>query len=156
MTGRYNALLRRLGHRQWLASLGRRLVPVDRWLQQTTRGRLTVTGHDAVPQLLLTTIGRRTGQARVTPLLYARFGDDWVVTASNWGLPHHPAWSTNLIANPDASIEVGRRRIDVRATLTGGDERAQLWAAALEIWPAYDTYAERSGRDIRVFRLAAR
>jgi len=156
MTRRYNALLRRLGHRPWFAALGRRLVPVDRWIERASRGKLTIVGHHAVPQLLLTTIGRRTGQPRTTPVLYARLGPDWVVTASNWGLPNHPAWSTNLIANPEASIEIGGEHIDVRATLTGGVEREQLWAEVTRIWPAYDTYAERSGRDIRVFRLSRR
>jgi deazaflavin-dependent oxidoreductase (nitroreductase family) len=156
MPGRNNALLRRLGHQKWLTVLGRWLMPVDRWLQRTTRGRLTILGHNVVPQLLLTTTGRQTGQARVSPLLYACVEDDWVVTASNWGQAHQPAWSSNLIANPDAVIEIGREHIDVRATLADGDERERLWAAALDVWPAYDTYAERSGRDIRVFRLHRR
>jgi deazaflavin-dependent oxidoreductase (nitroreductase family) len=156
MTGRYNALLRRLGHRPWFAALGRRVVPLDRWIERKTGGRLTIVGHNAVPQLLLTTIGRKTGQPRTTPLLYAQVGSDWVVTASNWGQPHHPSWSTNLIANPDASIEVSGQHVDVYATLTGGAEREQLWAAVTQVWPAYDTYAERSGRHIRVFRLTRR
>lgn len=156
MPGRYNALLKRLGHQQWFAELGRRLVPVDRWLERTTRGRLTILGRNALPQLLLTAVGRKSGLPRTTPLLYARADGDWVVTASNWGRPHHPAWSTNLIANPDATIEVGGERIDVHALLTGGVERDRLWAAVIEVWPAYDTYAERSGREIRVFRLTRR
>jgi len=126
------------------------------------RGLLKISGGKAgwrvsdMPVLELTTIGRKTGQSRTTPLLYAQVGSDWVVTASNWGQPHHPSWSTNLIANPDASIEVGRQRVDVYATLTGGPEREQLWAAVTQVWPAYDTYAERSGRDLRVFRLTRR
>ncbi len=156
MTSRYGVLLQRLGHRRWFAALGRRMVPVDRWLERRTGGRLTIVGHNAVPQLLLTTTGRKTGQARTTPLLYARVDDEWVVTASNWGLPNHPAWSSNLIADPDACIEVGGRRIDVRATLASGDERDRLWAAVIRVWPAYDTYTERSGREIRVFRLTPR
>jgi deazaflavin-dependent oxidoreductase (nitroreductase family) len=156
MTRRYNAVIKRLGHQRWFAAIGRRLVPVDRWLERTTRGRLTILGHNAVPQLLLTTIGRRTGQPRTTPLLFARVGADWIVVASNWGQPHHPAWSTNLLANPDATIEIGRQRIDVHAALTGGEDRDALWAAVVDVWPAYDTYAQRSGRHLRVFRLTRR
>ncbi len=156
MNGPYNALLRRLGHRRWFAALGPRIVPIDRWITDKTGGRFNLAGHNAVPQLLLTTTGRKTGQARTTPLLYARAGEDWIVTASNWGLPHHPAWSSNLIANPAACIKVGSRRIDVDATLAEGDERDRLWATVIAVWPAYDTYVERSGREIRVFRLVQR
>jgi deazaflavin-dependent oxidoreductase (nitroreductase family) len=156
MTGRYNALLRRVAHRKLFSALGRRVVPVDRWIERKTHGRLTIVGHNAVPQLLLTTTGRRTGQLRTTPVLYARSGDDWVVVATNWGQPHHPAWSSNLIAEPDATIELARDRIDVRAALAKGAEREQLWAIATAEWPAYDTYATRTGREIRVFRLTRR
>lgn len=152
----YRPLIRRLGHRPWFAALGRRMVPVDRWLERRTRGRLTILGRNVFPQLLLTTIGRRTGAARTTPLLYAEVGSDWVIAASNWGQEHHPAWSTNLIANPDAYIEVGGALVPVTAWLTGGVERLELWVVLRQVWPAYDVYAERSGREIRVFRLTRR
>ena len=155
-TGRYNAVLRRLGHSPLSATIGRRLVPLDRWIERTTHGRLTVLGHNALPQLLLTTLGRRSGRPRTTPVLYARVGPDWAIIASNWGLPHHPAWSTNLIAHPQASIEIGDERIDVHVTLTGGAEREQLWVELMRVWPAYETYAAHSGRILRVFRLTRR
>lgn len=156
MSGRYNALLRRIAHRKWFSALGRRMVPVDRWLERKTHGRLTIVGHNALPQLLLTTTGRKTGQPRTTPVLYARADGDWVVVASNWGQPHHPAWSSNLIADPDATIELGAESIGVRATLADGAERDQLWAIAVGEWPAYDSYAARADREIRVFRLTRR
>lgn len=134
--------------------MGRRLVPFDRWLERTTGGRLSIAWP--LPVLQLTTIGRRTGTANTTPLLYARDGADWIVTASNWGQPHHPDWSANLIANPDATIEIGPEHIDVHATLVTGADREQLWAAVTAVWPAYETYAQRAGREIRLFRLTAR
>jgi deazaflavin-dependent oxidoreductase (nitroreductase family) len=104
----------------------------------------------------LTTIGRRTAGLHTTPLLYARSGADWIVTASNWGQPHHPDWSANLIANPDATIDIRGERIDVHATLVRGADRKQLWDAVTEVWPAYETYGKRAGREIRVFRLSTR
>jgi deazaflavin-dependent oxidoreductase (nitroreductase family) len=156
MTGRYNAIVKRLGHRPLTAAIGRRLVPLDRWIEYTTHGWLTVLGHNALPQLLLTTVGRRTGRPRTTPVLYARIGPDWAITASNWGLPHHPAWSTNLIAHPEASIEIGGECTDVHAMLTGGTERERLWSELVRVWPAYESYAARSGRILRVFRLTRR
>jgi deazaflavin-dependent oxidoreductase (nitroreductase family) len=134
--------------------MGRRLVPFDRWLERRTGGRLSIAWP--LPVLQLTTIGRRTGTASTTPLLYARVGADWIVTASNWGQPHHPDWSANLIANPDATIEIGAEHIDVHATLATGADRERLWAAVTAVWPAYETYAQRAGREIRLFRLTAR
>lgn len=105
--------------------------------------------------MLLTTIGRKTGQPRTTPLLFAPDGDGYVVIGSNWGQPHHPAWSGNLLADPSATILLDGRTIPVRATLVDGDDRARLRESLLRVWPAYATYETRSGgRDIRIFRLA--
>jgi deazaflavin-dependent oxidoreductase (nitroreductase family) len=153
----YAALLRRLGHQRWFASLGRRLVPIDRWLLRRTGGRWSITGNRGLPSLLLTTTGRKSGQPRTQPLLYAADGDGYIVVGSNWGQQHQPAWTGNLLANPEASATIGKAEIPVRAELATGDERARLWRIVEELWPAYNTYAERaSNRDIRVFRLAPR
>ena len=154
MTARYIALAQRLGHRRWVAAVGRRLVPFDCWLERTTGGRLSIAWP--LPRLQLTTIGRRTAGLHTTPLLYARSGSDWIVTASNWGQAHHPDWSANLIANPDATIDIRGERIDVHATLVSGADLKQLWDAVTEVWPAYETYGKRAGREIRVFRLSTR
>ena len=154
VTTRYVALAQRLGHHTWVAAIGRRLVPFDRWLERSTGGRLSIAWP--LPVLQLTTIGRRTGASSTTPLLYARDGADWIVTASKWGRPHHPDWSANLIANPDATIEIGREHLDVHATLATGSDRDRLWTAMTAVWPAYETYAQRAGRAVRVFRLASR
>jgi deazaflavin-dependent oxidoreductase (nitroreductase family) len=147
-------LLRRLGHKSWFGAVGRRFVPLDRALQRLTRGKIDVLGRGALPTLLLTTVGAKSGLPRTVPLLYAVDGDGWVVTASNWGQQHHPAWSGNLLANPEATVEVGGRAVPVRAELGEGELRDRLWTKVTQVWPAYDTYAERSGRTIRVFRLS--
>jgi deazaflavin-dependent oxidoreductase (nitroreductase family) len=132
------------------------MVPVDTWIQRRTGGRLTVIGRHGLPSLLLTTTGRRTGQPRTVPLLYLPDGDRYVVIASNWGQQHHPAWSGNLLANPEATVSVDGRETAVRARLADPAERERLWPAITRVWPAYDTYVERSGRDIRVFVLEPR
>jgi deazaflavin-dependent oxidoreductase (nitroreductase family) len=151
---RYTALVQRLGHQRWFALLGRRLMPVDRWLHDRTRGRWSVAGPHRLPSLLLTTTGRRSGKPRTQPLLYATDGDALVVIGSNWGQRHHPGWSANLLANPDATVCVHGRRTPVRATLATGEERARLWRLLVQLWPAYRTYQRRAaGRDIRIFRL---
>jgi deazaflavin-dependent oxidoreductase (nitroreductase family) len=150
----YTDLVRRLGHHRWFARLGRALVPLDRAVQRASRGRWSVVGRSVLPELLLTTTGRRSGVPRTVPLLYARDGDSWVVTASNWGQATHPAWSANLLAQPLASISIDGRSTEVRAELADGAERERLWPLLTSVWPAYDSYATRTAREIRVFRLS--
>ena len=106
------------------------------------------------PSLIITTTGRRSGQPRSNPLLYARDGDAFVVIGSNWGQTQHPAWALNLLADPAATVTLGGARVPVRATLAEGAERERLWRLLLAEWPAYQTYGERAGgRDLRIFRL---
>jgi deazaflavin-dependent oxidoreductase (nitroreductase family) len=151
---RYTALLRRLGPQRWFAALGRRLTPLDRRLYQLTRGRWSLIGRHPQPSLLITTTGRRSGLPRTQPLLYVTDGGGYVVIGSNWGQPHHPEWSSNLLAQPAAQVTLGDRVLDVRATLVTGAERDRLWQMALQVWPAYGAYAGRTkGRQIRIFRL---
>ncbi len=154
---RYMSILRALGHQSWFTGLGRRLVPVDRWLLRHTRGRWSVVGRRGLPSLLLTTTGRRTGQPRTQALLYTADGDGYVVVGSNWGQQHHPAWSGNLIANPDATVRIEDREFPVRAVLATGAERERLWRMVTEVWPAFQTYKQRAaGRELRIFRLEPR
>jgi len=155
--GRYTALLQRLGHQRWFAALGRRVMPIDRMLQRISRGRVNIVGPHGLPAMLLTTTGRRSGLERTQPLLYAADGDDYVVIGSNWGEPRHPAWSANLLANPEAVATVAGRRIRVVATLATGGERDRLWALLERTWPAYRAYERRAaGRHLRIFRLTPR
>ena len=153
--GRYSRLVQRAGHQPWFAALGRRMVPVDRWIQRVTRGRFTVIGRHGLPSLLLTTTGRRTGAPRTQPLVYAPDGDGYVVIGSNWGQPHHPLWTENLLAHPRASVTVAGAEVAVRATLASGTGRDRLWRLLLRQWPAYATYERRAApRELRVFRLS--
>ena len=155
--GWYTNVIRSLGHRPWFAAAGRTLVPVDRWLQRRTGGRVTILGRSALPTLLLTTQGRKSGLPRTVPLIYAADGDSFIVTASNWGQEHHPAWSGNLLAASAASVMLpGGNEIPVLAALAEGAERDRVWPLVTKVWPAYDTYVERSGRDLRVFVLTPR
>ncbi|RJQ77070.1 nitroreductase family deazaflavin-dependent oxidoreductase [Pseudonocardiaceae bacterium YIM PH 21723] len=149
--------VRKLGHSQRFADSGKFLVPLDRKLSQLTKGRITLGGLGGIKQLLITTTGRKSGQPRSNPLLYVEHAGGYLVIGSNWGQGQHPAWSGNLLANPDAVITLRGKEIPVRGRLLDGAERDQAWAAARREWPAYDTYDERSGeRSIRVFLLAPR
>lgn len=153
ITQGYARLLRRLGHQRWFAWVGRQVTPLDRWVRRRTKGKWSLSGDAATPALLLTTTGRKSGLPREQPLLYARDGADLVVVGSNWGQQGHPAWSGNLLADPAAVAEVDGEKVPVRAHLCVGEDRDRAWALLAAVWPAYDTYDRRAGRELRVFRL---
>ncbi len=100
--------------------------------------------------LLLTTKGRTSGELRTTPLIHRTDGDRWIVVASKGGAPEHPSWYQNLLADPEATIEVKAEEITVRATTATGEERNRLWSLMAEVWPAYDDYQKKTDREIPV------
>jgi deazaflavin-dependent oxidoreductase (nitroreductase family) len=112
-------------------------------------------GHlwNGAPSLLLTTTGRRSGEARTAPLIFARDGDDYLVVASVGGMPKHPAWYLNLRADPHAHIQVRGEHLDVVARTASDDEKPRLWAIVNETWPNYDMYQTRTDRVIPVVVL---
>jgi deazaflavin-dependent oxidoreductase (nitroreductase family) len=103
--------------------------------------------------LLLTTTGRVSGEERTTPLIHRTDDENWVVVASKGGAPDDPDWYKNIEAKPDATIQVKRERIPVRAHTARADERARLWQLMTEVWPAYDEYQDRTDREIPVVVL---
>jgi deazaflavin-dependent oxidoreductase (nitroreductase family) len=100
--------------------------------------------------LLLTTRGRTSGESRTTPLIHRTDGDRWIVVASKGGAPEHPSWYQNLLADPDATIEVEAEEIPVRAMTATGEERSRLWSLMAEVWPAYDDYQQKTDREIPI------
>ncbi|WP_421742243.1 nitroreductase family deazaflavin-dependent oxidoreductase [Cellulomonas sp.] len=146
--------VRRLGRTRWFARAGRVTSGLDRRLQKASRGRWSILGRPNLPQLILTTTGRRSGEPREAVLLYAVDGDGWVLIGSNWGQEHHPAWSGNLLADPRATVTVGGVTTPVVATLADDTERTRLLPALHAVWPGYEHYAARAGRELRVFRLS--
>ena len=108
------------------------------------------------PVLLLTTIGRKSGQQRTAPVLYLADGERFVVINTNAGNEKTPAWSLNLRANPEAEVEVGRRRVPVRARLAEGEERADLWRRHMEQYEGWDFYESHLDREVGVFVLEPR
>lgn len=106
-----------------------------------------------VPTLILTTTGRRSGEQRSNPLIYGRDGDRYVVVASKGGAPRHPAWFLNLAERPEVDVQVKGDRFRARARSAEGDERGRLWKLMAGIWPAYDDYQAKTGREIPVVVL---
>ena len=108
---------------------------------------------DGAPMLILHTTGAKSGAERENPLVYAQRGDDVVVFASKAGAPTHPAWYLNLVANPDASIEIGTETRQVRARVAEGDERDEIWSKQKELMPGFADYEQRTTREIPVVVL---
>ncbi|MGA2320517.1 MAG: nitroreductase family deazaflavin-dependent oxidoreductase [Solirubrobacteraceae bacterium] len=106
--------------------------------------------------LLLTTEGRRSGEARTTPLIHRTDGDRWVIVASKGGTPENPGWYENLKANPEATIQVQGEEVPVRARTAEGEERTRLWSLMSEVWPAYDEYQAKTDREIPIVVLERR
>src|SRR3954462_8109926 len=88
-----------------------------------------------VPVLVLHHRGRRSGQARETPLMYLEDGADVVVVGSKGGAETHPAWFHNLMAMSETEVEVGGRRRRVRPRLANAEERARLWPRLRGVYP---------------------
>ncbi len=103
--------------------------------------------------LLLTTVGRRSGEQRTTPLIHRVDGDRWIVVASKGGAPDHPAWFENLTAEPAVTVQVLDEVFPARAGVAEGAERARLWRLMCEVWPAYEEYRQRTEREIPVVIL---
>ncbi len=108
------------------------------------------------PVLLLTTTGRKSGEPRTAPVLYLADGDDLILINTNAGNAKIPAWSLNLKANPEATVEVGRKRQAVRARIAEGEERVELWRKSNQQYAGFDDYEAKLNREISVFVLEPR
>ena len=130
-----------------------RLAPrIDRFVHKVTGGRVMVS-RGMLPMVMLTATGAKSGLPRTTPLATVPLDGELYVVGSNLGKAVHPAWSANLLAHPDASVSYEGDEFPVTAHLLSHDEKAEVWPRILEVWPLWDEYTERSGRDLRVFRL---
>jgi deazaflavin-dependent oxidoreductase (nitroreductase family) len=103
--------------------------------------------------LLLTTNGARSGQAYTHPLSYSRDGERYVVIAADGGAPAHPGWYYNLIAHPEATVEVGTEKFAAWADLAIGAERERLFRERAEVMPALKDFQARTSREIPVFTI---
>lgn len=140
------------------AVVRRVLPPFDRLLFRLTRGRLTMI-QLVEPALVLQTIGARSGEPRHSPLLYVSDGERLIVAATNFGQDHHPAWSGNLLKNPQAVVHLRGKTMPVRAEPIVDDaERARLWARLDAVYIGFRRYREvtRDIRDVRMFALVPR
>lgn len=144
-------VMSRLGYQYTL-----RLAPrIDRVVIPRTSGRFSSLGVNRVG--LVTTIGAKSGQPRSNPIVLIDVRDGLLAIGSNYGRPSHPAWSANLLANPDCQVEFRGARRPYRAQLMEGEERERAWEAVVDYYAGYTRYAESCApRMIRVFKLIPR
>jgi deazaflavin-dependent oxidoreductase (nitroreductase family) len=124
---------------------------IDRYVE--TGGEVGHEWQPGVYTLLLITEGRKSGTPRVSPLIYRRDGDNYVIVASKGGSDEPPAWYLNLVANRDVEVQVEDRKFAARARDAEGEERERLWALMAEVWPQYDDYQRKTERQIPIVVL---
>jgi deazaflavin-dependent oxidoreductase (nitroreductase family) len=133
-----------------------RLIGVHTAAYRLTGG---IVGHHipfVPPMLLLDHVGAKSGRRRTSPLVYVEDGDNLALVASKGGHPRHPAWYHNLRANPDTTVQVGSRRIEVRARQATPEERTRIWPRAVAAWRDYANYQRRTSREIPIVVLEPR
>ncbi len=109
---------------------------------------------EGAPMLLLHTIGARTGQERVNPLMYQPLPDgSFAIFASKAGAPTNPDWYHNLKANPDTKVEVGTDVVPVTARVAAGEERDGIWERQKASYPQFAEYERTTDRVIPVIVL---
>jgi deazaflavin-dependent oxidoreductase (nitroreductase family) len=111
---------------------------------------------EGAPVLLLHSIGAKSGEERVSPMMYMADGERYLVFASAAGADRNPAWYWNLHAHPDVSIEVGDQQLDVRAVELTGAERDVKYAEQAKRYPGFAEYQRKTTRTIPVFSLIPR
>ncbi|TIC80469.1 nitroreductase family deazaflavin-dependent oxidoreductase [Nocardioides sp. GY 10113] len=124
-------------------------------IRRIRSGKKSVAGLDA---LVLTTVGRKTGERRSTPLGWFP-GEDgsWVVVASANGAARNPAWYLNLAAAPDqVAIDVAGEHVEVSAVQLHGEERERAWQTVVSSAPRYAKYRESTDREIPLVKLTRR
>jgi len=124
---------------------------LDRVLYRASRGRITLSGP-SLPMMLLTTRDRKTGEPRTVPVFYVRDGHNLVATDENFESVGGGSWPANLRADPQVTIQIGSTLTSYRARPATAEETDRTMQQLLYIWPAYDTYLQRSDtRQVIVF-----
>ncbi|GAA4991045.1 nitroreductase family deazaflavin-dependent oxidoreductase [Yinghuangia aomiensis] len=116
-------------------------------------GGVEGTTFRGMPVVVLTTRGAKSGVLRKTPVMRVVHNGAYAVVASQGGAPVHPQWYHNLAADPRAELQDGPRRQDMAAREVTGDEKTLWWARAVEAYPDYAEYQEKTDREIPVLVL---
>lgn len=108
---------------------------------------------EAIPGLIITTIGAKSGEKRAVPLAYQVIDGRLVIVASMAGAPRNPPWFHNLVKHPEVLVEMNGESFKARAVVTEGEDRTYLYNKVAEVLPAFKDYATRTTRVIPVVEL---
>ena len=134
-------------------------TPIAAWLRSAHSALYRASGGKignktfGCETFLLTTTGAKTGKPRTAPLLYLKDGKHFVIVASNGGSPAHPAWFVNLTKTPEATVQIGRDAMKVRARQANAQEKARLWPRLTKFYEGYEVYQSVTKREIPVVIL---
>lgn len=130
-----------------------------KWVNKLTANRIGKSGKafGSMPALVLTTIGRKTGELRRTPLAYIPDGEGgWLIIAAYAGAVNNPAWYHNIAAHPDrVSIELDGRTHDVTVEELHGPQRERAWRQIVAANDRFAGYQKKTDRQLPVIRLTA-
>jgi deazaflavin-dependent oxidoreductase (nitroreductase family) len=144
--GFYTRLAQRLGHYRWFALMMKHVgCKMDRALFRASGGRLWLSGP-ALPTMLLTTTGRKTGKERTVPVYYVRDGQNLVAACEDFGLEKASNWPKNILADPHVKVQIGKSLKEYWVRLATDEETTRNMPRLVDMWPAHNTYQERSGR----------
>ena len=133
-----------------------RVMRAHTFLYRATNGAIGYRMPGLPQNLLLDHVGAKSNVKRTTPLLFTEDGDDVLIVASKGGYPKNPAWYYNLLAHPDTTVQIRGERRAVHARVAGPEERSRLWLLALKVYPTYNSYQERTDREIPIVVLEPR
>ena len=112
----------------------------------------TTLRESGLPVVIVTNVGNKTGATRKTPLMRVKDGNNYVLVGSVGGAPKNPVWVYNLRANPQVEVRDGQDVMPMRVReVADSAERSRLWAIAVQAYPPYEEYQQRTARKIPVF-----
>jgi len=120
-------------------------------IDRLSGGRLGRRFPGGAQVVWITTLGRRSGEWRRTPLLAVPTNGDWGIAGSNAGQEKVPGWVFNVRAHAEGSVEIDGQSFPARFTEVHGEQAEEIYRALTESWSAYDMYARNIQRDIPVF-----
>ncbi len=140
---------------RWLVLRGRPIAgQLEALLRFATNGRFGVLDLTGLPNVQVTTSGRKTGLARTATVQYVPLEEGLIVVGSNWGRDRHPSWSANLKATERVTVRERGHRFTAKVRLLTGEERDRAWTTVLAHWPNYQIAQDRAGaRRFRLFLL---
>ena len=127
-------------------------TPLDKLSYRLTKGRRGLS-PPSMTTALLTTTGRRSGNEVTTPVLVLPDEGNYIVVGSNYGRGRHPAWTYNLGADPNATLQMRDQIHRVIAARLVGEEASAYWPRLVQMWPGWQTYRRITDREFRMFRL---